>query len=168
MMRLQVQSLALLSGLRIQRCRELWCRSQTRLGSCVAVALAQAGGYSSDQTPSLGISICRWIGPRNSNNNNNNNNKKDKKKKKKKIAKEKSEVRLIFFQDIFISAIFPLTLPSNNFTQTLQFFIIFVLNNESFDVHMYVFFHFQKFCFLLYLSCLSTQFVVLYFLGLQS
>ena len=24
----------------IRRCRELWCRLQTRLGSCVAVALA--------------------------------------------------------------------------------------------------------------------------------
>jgi len=31
-MRLQVQSLALLSGLRIRRCRELWCRLQTWLG----------------------------------------------------------------------------------------------------------------------------------------
>ena len=30
-MRLQVQSLAFLSGLRIWRCCELWCRSQTRL-----------------------------------------------------------------------------------------------------------------------------------------
>ena len=30
-MRLRVQSLALLSGLRIQRCLELWCRSQTWL-----------------------------------------------------------------------------------------------------------------------------------------
>ena len=35
-----VRSLALLSGLRIQRCHELWCRSQTWLGSRVAVALA--------------------------------------------------------------------------------------------------------------------------------
>ena len=34
--------LALLSGLRIQRCRELWCRSQMRLGSPIAVALAAA------------------------------------------------------------------------------------------------------------------------------
>ena len=39
-MRLQVRSLALLSGLRIQRCRELWYRLQTQLGSGVAVALA--------------------------------------------------------------------------------------------------------------------------------
>ena len=27
---------------------ELWCRLQTQLGSCVAVALAWAGSYSSD------------------------------------------------------------------------------------------------------------------------
>ena len=32
-------TLALLSGLRIRRCRELWCRLQRRLGSHVAVAL---------------------------------------------------------------------------------------------------------------------------------
>ena len=35
-----VHSLALLSGLRIWRCCELWCRSQTRLGSRVTVAVA--------------------------------------------------------------------------------------------------------------------------------
>jgi len=35
-----VPSLPLLSGLTILRCRELWCRLQTRLGSRVAVALA--------------------------------------------------------------------------------------------------------------------------------
>ena len=29
---------------------ELWCRSQTQVGSWVAVALAQAGGYSTDST----------------------------------------------------------------------------------------------------------------------
>ena len=39
-MRLWVRSLALLSGLRIWCCHELWCRSQIRLGSLVAVALA--------------------------------------------------------------------------------------------------------------------------------
>uniref|UniRef100_A0A480HJX6 Uncharacterized protein n=1 Tax=Sus scrofa TaxID=9823 RepID=A0A480HJX6_PIG len=39
-MRLRVRSLPLLSGLTIRRCRELWCRLQTRLGSRVAVALA--------------------------------------------------------------------------------------------------------------------------------
>ena len=32
-MRVQVQSLALPSGLRIQHCHELWCRSQTLLSS---------------------------------------------------------------------------------------------------------------------------------------
>ena len=72
-MRLQVRSLALPGGLRIRRCRELWCRFQTPLGSHIAVAVAQACGYSSDQTPSLGTSICHGCSPR-----------KDKKKKKKK------------------------------------------------------------------------------------
>ena len=38
-MRLQVRSLASLSGLRIRRCHELWCRSQTQLRSCIAVAV---------------------------------------------------------------------------------------------------------------------------------
>ena len=38
-MRLRVQSLAWLSGLRIRCCCELGCRSQTQLGSRVAVAL---------------------------------------------------------------------------------------------------------------------------------
>ena len=37
---LQVRSLALLSGLRIQHCCELWCMSQTQLGSGITVALA--------------------------------------------------------------------------------------------------------------------------------
>ena len=40
---------------------ELWCRSQMRLGSHVAVAVA--GSYSSDSTPSLGTSICCGCGP---------------------------------------------------------------------------------------------------------
>ena len=40
-MRLRVQSLALLSGLRIQHCHELWCRSQMWLRSRVAVAVAR-------------------------------------------------------------------------------------------------------------------------------
>ena len=35
-MRWRVQSLALFSGLRSQRCRELWCRSQTQLESVIA------------------------------------------------------------------------------------------------------------------------------------
>ena len=58
-MRLWVRSLTLLSGLRIQRCYELWCKSQTWLGSSVAVAVEWAGGYSSDFTPSLGTSD--WV-----------------------------------------------------------------------------------------------------------
>ena len=43
---------------------ELWGRSQTRLGSGVAVAEVWASGYSSDSTPRLGTSICHRCGPR--------------------------------------------------------------------------------------------------------
>ena len=57
--RLQVLSFASVSELRIWR--ELWCRSQTQLGSGVAVAVVQAGGYSSDSTPSLGTSVCHKV-----------------------------------------------------------------------------------------------------------
>ena len=63
-MRMQVPSLALLGGLRILCCHELWCRSQTQLRSDIAVALVYAGGYSSDLTPSLGTSICHLCGPK--------------------------------------------------------------------------------------------------------
>ena len=52
------------SGLQPTLCCELWCRLQTRLGSHVAVAVAQAGGYSSDSTPSLGTSMCCGSSPR--------------------------------------------------------------------------------------------------------
>ena len=57
-MRLRVRFLASLSGLGIQHCHELWCRSQTQLGSGVAVTVVWARGHSSDLTPSLGISMC--------------------------------------------------------------------------------------------------------------
>ena len=63
-MRTGVQSLALLSELRIQHCRELHCRLQMRLRSGVAVAVAEAGSYSSDSTPSLGTSVCCGCGPK--------------------------------------------------------------------------------------------------------
>ena len=57
-LRMWVRSLAWLSALRIQHCHEMWCRLQSRLGSQVAMALAEDSGYSSDWTPSLGTSIC--------------------------------------------------------------------------------------------------------------
>ena len=59
-----VPSLASLSGLRIRRCHELQCRSQTQLRSHIAVAVVQASSYSSDSTPSLGTSICLGCGPK--------------------------------------------------------------------------------------------------------
>ena len=66
-MRLWVRPLALLRGLRIRPCCELWCRSQTRLGSGVAVAVVEAGSCSSDSAPSLGTSICCGSGPKEQN-----------------------------------------------------------------------------------------------------
>ena len=56
-MRMRVQSLALLSGLGIWHCHELWYTSQMWLGSGMAVTVA--GSCSDDSTPSLGTSICR-------------------------------------------------------------------------------------------------------------
>ena len=38
-MKMRVQPLGLISGSAIQHCRELWCKSQRRLGSWVAVAV---------------------------------------------------------------------------------------------------------------------------------
>ena len=73
-MRMQVRSLGSLSGLRIRRCCELWCRLQTRLRSDMAVAVS--GNYSSDSTPSLGISICHGSCPKKKNKNKNKNQKK--------------------------------------------------------------------------------------------
>ena len=63
-MRLRVRSLPLLSGLMIRRCRELWCRLQTRLGSCVAVAAVAAAAApdrpldgESPYTPGMSLKI---------------------------------------------------------------------------------------------------------------
>ena len=63
-MRTRARSLASLSGLRIWHCCELWCGSQMRFRSCIAVALVEAGRCSSDWTPSLGTSMCCECGPK--------------------------------------------------------------------------------------------------------
>ena len=44
--------------------RELWCRLQMWLGSCVAVAVVWANGCSSKLTPSLRTSIYHGCGPK--------------------------------------------------------------------------------------------------------
>ena len=66
-MRVQVQSLASLSVLKIQRCCDLRYRSRSELGFgiavAVAVAVAVAGSCSLDSTPSLGTSICHRCVP---------------------------------------------------------------------------------------------------------
>ena len=42
----------------------LWCRSQTWLGSHVAMAVVWASSCTSDLTPSLGTSLCHGCGPK--------------------------------------------------------------------------------------------------------
>ena len=49
---MQVRPLALLSGLSIWHCRELWCRLKMSFRSC----------YSSNSTPRMGTSICGICG----------------------------------------------------------------------------------------------------------
>ena len=56
-MRLRVRSLASLSGLRIRRCRELWCRSQTRLTSGVAVAVAPIRPLAREPPYASGVAL---------------------------------------------------------------------------------------------------------------
>ena len=63
-MGMPVRSLALLSGLRIWCCCELWCGSRTRLRSGVTVTMALASSCSSDSIPSLEISMCCGCGPK--------------------------------------------------------------------------------------------------------
>ena len=75
--RTQIRSLALVSGLRLQSCRKLWCMPWMRFRSCIAIVV-EAGSCSSSWTPSMGTSICHKCG-----------SKKQKKKKKKKIKIKK-------------------------------------------------------------------------------
>ena len=58
--RMRVQFLASLCGLKIWHCCKLQCRSQMRLGSGVAMA----GGYGSNSTLSLRTSICHRCHPK--------------------------------------------------------------------------------------------------------
>ena len=84
---------SILSGLRIRGCCELWCRSQTWLGSGVAEALVKAGSCSSDWTPSLGTSIYHGRSPEKTKDE---KKKKERKKRKKtKDERENIEVRSI-------------------------------------------------------------------------
>ena len=63
-MKIQVRSPALLSGLMIQCCHELWGMSKTWLRFCIAVAVVQAGSCSSDSIPSLETSMCHGCAPK--------------------------------------------------------------------------------------------------------
>ena len=99
-------SMASLTGLRIQHCYELWCESQTRLGSATAVALAEAGSCSSDWTPSLGTSICRKCGPEKCKN----KQKTPQKQKQKEINKENSSTKSLLSIKLFVDLIIQLYL----------------------------------------------------------
>ena len=61
-LRMQIQSLASFSGLRIWHCPELCHRWQMQLRSSIAVAVAFI--CPSESTPSLEISICCRCGPK--------------------------------------------------------------------------------------------------------
>ena len=41
-----------------------WCRLKKQLGSCIAMAVVQAGSYSSDSTLSLGSTLCCKCSPK--------------------------------------------------------------------------------------------------------
>ena len=79
-MRMRVPFLASLSGLRIRRCRELWCKSQTPLGFCILWLAAVALIWPL----SLGTSKCRGCGPV-----------KQKKKRQKQKTKNKKKPKLL-------------------------------------------------------------------------
>ena len=62
-MRLQVQYLTLLSGLRIQRCHDLWCRSQTLLRFYVVV-WHRLAATAPIQPLAWKPPLCRGYGPK--------------------------------------------------------------------------------------------------------
>jgi len=104
-MRMQVQSLALLSGSRIRCCGELWWRSQMRLRSGIAVAVAVASNFS------LGTSICLGCGPI----------KKKKKKKRKKRERERGrKTRFRFTISLSLSLSLWLSFPLSLFQVRTQ------------------------------------------------
>ena len=87
----------------------LWCRSQMRLRSDIAVTLVQAGSNSSDQTPSLGNSVCRGCGRKRT---------KDKRQKTKKSDQIQfpvlySRISLLIYSKC--SSLHPLTPDSQSF-----------------------------------------------------
>ena len=64
-------------------CCELWCRSQMRLRSSIAVVVMEAGNCISDWTSSLGTSLCHECIPKKT------------KKEKKKVKKNLLGIRFV-------------------------------------------------------------------------
>ena len=58
---MQVRFPALLSGLRVRPCGELWCRSQTRLGSGVAVAAVQIQSLALEPPYAVVVALKRQL-----------------------------------------------------------------------------------------------------------
>ena len=111
----------------------LWCGSQRRLGTCVAVALEQAGSYSCDQPPWPGT-LHVW--PEKT-------KKKTKKPKKKKKGKKKKTFNVFTDQmsNFEVSSITCLKYFRNSYLGTLRYMITELkhfqqLNHDfEFDVH---------------------------------
>ena len=94
-MRMQVRSLASVSGSGIHPCRELWCRLQTRLRFGVAMAVAVAGIYSSNLTPSLQTSICLRCGPKKQKRKREREEKTNKQQQKNQVSRQREIVGLV-------------------------------------------------------------------------
>ena len=121
----RVQSLVFLHELRIRRCYELWCRSQTQLGSHIAVAVAVTCSCSSDSTLSLGTFIClRWV-PKKT---------KKKKKKKNQILYWKVQTEE-FFPFLSQKVLFLHTFNGNQFFGNVSRIFIQILVNKNIHSH---------------------------------
>ena len=120
--RMLVPSLALLSGLRIRCCWELWWRSQVWLRPSVAVAVEWAGSssFSYNSTSSLGTSVfCGWA-------------QKQKKKKKKKKKKRVLKYHMPVISGIVILWLFfPTNIPSfpHNLVDYRNIRVIFLISS---------------------------------------
>ena len=76
-----------------------WCMSQTWPGSRVVMAVAWAGSYSSDSTPSVGTSICCGCSPKKTKQNKTENGKNEKWWGKTAFCKQVSLVETGLFGD---------------------------------------------------------------------
>ena len=118
-MRMWVPSLALISGLRIQHCHELWCRSQTRLRSALLwlwlwlAAVAPIGPLIWELPYAIGVAL---------------KSKKRKKKKKKEKKKSICEMSIQFFSFLFLRPLYSFAFFFFFFLHILQIYFVYSLN----------------------------------------